>query len=110
MTTAPTPDYAARRATLARQIGPGGIAIVPTAAERPRNRDNDHPYRFDSYFHYLTGFGEPQAWLVVEGNGHSTLLLPTQEPGARNLGRLPPGSRRSACSPRGGRGHVGGSA
>ena len=74
MTTAPTPDYAARRAALARQIGPGGIAIVPTAAERVRNRDNDHPYRFDSYFHYLTGFCEPQAWLVVEGSGRSTLL------------------------------------
>jgi Xaa-Pro aminopeptidase len=74
MTTSPTPDYAARRTALARQIGPSGIAIVPTAAERVRNRDNDHPYRFDSYFHYLTGFGEPQAWLVVEGTGRSTLL------------------------------------
>lgn len=74
--TTPSPDapnYAARRAALARQIGPGGIAIVPTAPERQRNRDNDHPYRFDSYFHYLTGFGEPNAWLVVEGSGRSSL-------------------------------------
>ena len=67
------PDYRARRAALARQIGPGGIALVPTAPQQQRNRDNDHPYRFDSYFHYLSGFGEPNAWLVVEGNGRSSL-------------------------------------
>ncbi len=71
--THPQPDYRARRAALARQIGPAGIAIVPTAPERQRNRDNDHPYRFDSYFHYLSGFGEPSAWLVVEGSGRSSL-------------------------------------
>ncbi|MDT8990515.1 aminopeptidase P N-terminal domain-containing protein [Curvibacter sp. APW13] len=71
---APSPDYRSRRAAVARQIGPHGIAIVPTAPERPRNRDSDHPYRFDSYFHYLTGFGEPHAWLVIEGSGRSTLF------------------------------------
>ena len=42
-----------------------GIAIIPTAPERIRNRDNDHLYRFDSHFYYLTGFPEPEAVLVV---------------------------------------------
>ena len=69
-----TTPYAARRAELARQIGPGGIAIVPTAPERPRNRDSDFLYRHDSYFYYLTGFTEPNAWLVVTGDGKSTLF------------------------------------
>ncbi|MBL0421241.1 aminopeptidase P N-terminal domain-containing protein [Ramlibacter sp. AW1] len=65
--------YAERRARVARQIGPGGIAIIPTAPERPRNRDTDYIYRHDSYFYYLTGFGEPNAWLVITGDGRSTL-------------------------------------
>ncbi|MEY2683269.1 MAG: hypothetical protein RJA09_413 [Pseudomonadota bacterium] len=66
--------YADRRARLTAQLGPGGVAIVPTAPERPRNRDSDHLYRFDSYFYYLTGFTEPQAWLVLTGEGQTTLF------------------------------------
>ena len=37
----PTDLYARRRARLAAQLGAGGIAIVPTAPERQRNRDNE---------------------------------------------------------------------
>ena len=51
-----------------------GIAIIPTAPERPRNRDTDFLYRHDSYFYYLTGFTEPGAVLVLTGEGHSTLF------------------------------------
>jgi Xaa-Pro aminopeptidase len=66
--------YAQRRARLAAQLGPDGIAIIPTAPERPRNRDSEFLFRFDSYFHYLCGFGEPNAWLVITSDGHSTLF------------------------------------
>jgi Xaa-Pro aminopeptidase len=66
--------YAQRRARLARQLGPQGIAILPTAPERQRNRDSDFLYRHDSYFYYLTGFTEPQAWLVITGDGQSVLF------------------------------------
>ena len=66
--------YAARRARVAAQLGPDGIAIIPTAPERPRNRDTDFLYRHDSYFYYLTGFAEPNAWLVLTGDGNSTLF------------------------------------
>ena len=69
-----TSVYAQRRAALARLIAPGSIAIVPTAPERQRNRDTDFLYRHDSYFYYLTGFTEPNAWLVLTGDGHSTLF------------------------------------
>ena len=57
----------ARRTRLAERIAAagGGVAIVPTAPERARNRDTEYAYRFDSYFHYLTGFTEPQSVLVM---------------------------------------------
>ena len=71
MTTTP---YAVRRARVAQALGPRGIALVPTAPERPRNRDSDYLYRHDSYFHYLTGFTEPNACLVITGDGRSTLF------------------------------------
>ncbi len=66
--------YAERRARLAAQLGADGIALIPTAPERGRNRDTDFPYRHDSYFYYLTGFTEPNAWLVLDGSGRSTLF------------------------------------
>jgi Xaa-Pro aminopeptidase len=73
-TTVPTSVYAQRRARMAAQLGGNGIAIIPTAPERQRNRDSDFLYRHDSYFYYLTGFTEPHAWLVVTGDGRSTLF------------------------------------
>jgi Xaa-Pro aminopeptidase len=69
----PTTLYAQRRAELARRIGPHGVAIIPTAPEQQRNRDADFMYRPDSYFYYLSGFTEPKAWLVITGDGRSTV-------------------------------------
>lgn len=68
--------HSQRRARLAAGMVArgGGIAIVPTAPERQRNGDNEFPYRFDSHFHYLSGFGEPESWLVLASNGCSTLF------------------------------------
>jgi Xaa-Pro aminopeptidase len=72
--TTPLSIYQQRRAALAAQLGPQGIAIVPTAPEQQRNRDSDFLFRADSYFYYLCGFAEPQAWLVIAGDGHTTLF------------------------------------
>jgi Xaa-Pro aminopeptidase len=66
--------YAQRRAHLARLLGPKGIAIIPTAPEQQRNRDADFLYRHDSYFYYLSGFTEPKAFLVITGDGKTTLF------------------------------------
>ncbi len=66
--------YADRRARVAAQLGEDAIAILPTAPERPRNRDSHFPYRHDSYFYYLTGFAEPNAWLVLTADGRSVLF------------------------------------
>ncbi|TVT46488.1 MAG: M24 family metallopeptidase [Denitromonas halophila] len=54
----------------------GGVAIIPTAVEVARNRDTHYPFRPDSYFHYLSGFPEPEAVLaLVAGNTPSCLLF-----------------------------------
>jgi Xaa-Pro aminopeptidase len=73
-TSAATSLYSQRRAALAAKIGPNGVAILPTAPEQQRNRDADFLYRHDSYFYYLSGFTEPKAWLVVTGDGKTTLF------------------------------------
>jgi Xaa-Pro aminopeptidase len=66
--------YQQRRRRLQRQIG-DGIAFIPTAPEAIRNADAHFPYRFDSHFWYLTGFGEPEAVLVLIGGKSPRSLL-----------------------------------
>jgi Xaa-Pro aminopeptidase len=70
-----TNPYRERRLRLAAQIR-AGVAVVPTAPERQRNRDSHYPFRFDSYFHYLSGFPEPEAVLVlIVGDGVKSILF-----------------------------------
>jgi Xaa-Pro aminopeptidase len=66
--------FRARRAALLERMA-AGIAIVPTSPERIRNRDSDYPYRFDSYFYYLTGFPEPEAVLVLIAGAEPKSIL-----------------------------------
>src|SRR5258708_7129344 len=63
-TTSNLSRCAERRNALQLRMGKG-VAIIPTAPERIRNRDSDYLYRFDSYFYYLSGFPEPEAVLVL---------------------------------------------
>lgn len=61
-----TPFVARRQALLRHMAKSGsGIAILPSGGEVLRNRDAHFPFRFDSYFYYLTGFAEPDAVLVL---------------------------------------------
>ena len=55
--------FTQRRQRLAAQL-PDGVLIFPTSAEVLRNADSSYPYRYDSSFHYLTGFAEAEAVLV----------------------------------------------
>jgi Xaa-Pro aminopeptidase len=66
--------YARRREHLAAAIREG-VAVIPTAPERTRNRDAHYPYRFDSYFYYLTGFLEPEAVLVLIAGENARSVL-----------------------------------
>jgi Xaa-Pro aminopeptidase len=86
MTSVPTlmqtsmQPFLSRRQRLAdamRERG-GGVAVLFTAPEVIRNRDAHYPYRPDSYFYYLTGFGEPEAAMVLvagtDGSSRSVLF------------------------------------
>ena len=74
--TAISPVYKKRRAAIAKALkaAGGGVALLPTSPEAPRNRDSDFAYRHDSYFYYLTGFTEPDSWLAIEASGKTTLF------------------------------------
>jgi Xaa-Pro aminopeptidase len=63
-----------------------GVALVPTAPARLRNRDSEYLYRFDSYFYYLSGFAEPEAVLVLlAGESPKSILFCRQQDPAREL-------------------------
>jgi len=56
--------FADRRQRLAEAVG-DGIAVIPGAREVTRNADTDYEFRQSSDFHFLTGFDEPDAVLVL---------------------------------------------
>lgn len=66
--------FVVRRQRLLKTIG-DGVAIIPTAPEVVRNRDAHYPYRFDSYFWYLSGFPEPEAVVVLVGGKKPKSIL-----------------------------------
>ncbi|HET7197478.1 MAG TPA: aminopeptidase P N-terminal domain-containing protein, partial [Burkholderiales bacterium] len=59
-----------------------GVAVLATSGEQLRNRDSHYPYRYDSYFYYLTGFPEPEAALVLVGGKapRSVLFCRSRDP------------------------------
>ncbi|QEY24564.1 Xaa-Pro aminopeptidase [Neisseria animalis] len=69
-----TPFIERRRRVLA-QIGSNGLAVLFAAPEQRRSNDTEFPFRQDSYFHYLTGFGEPQAALLLDGASGKSILF-----------------------------------
>jgi Xaa-Pro aminopeptidase len=63
------------------------VCIVPAAKLTTRSRDTEYPFRQDSYFQYLCGFPEPEAWLVLSNNkryarGLSVLFCLNKDPSA----------------------------
>ena len=73
-------EFKRRRRELMRMMGPGSIAILPTAPLLIRNRDVHYPYRPDSDFFYLTGFPEPEAVLVlIPGRKQAEYILFNRE-------------------------------
>jgi Xaa-Pro aminopeptidase len=73
-------EYARRRKDLMALMGSNSIAIVPAAQLQLRNRDVEYPFRQDSDFHYLSGFDEPGAVLVLlPGRKQGQVVLFCQE-------------------------------
>lgn len=59
--------------------------LIAGATIRIRNRDSDYPFRQDSHFHYLCGFPEPDAWLLLlpgREAGESVLFCQPRDPAA----------------------------
>jgi Xaa-Pro aminopeptidase len=76
---------AERRQALQLRMG-RGVALIPTAPARVRNRDSEYLYRFDSYFYYLSGFTEPESVLVlVAGEAPKSILFCRKRDPAREL-------------------------
>jgi len=57
--------FSRRRRHFVEQIGPGAIAVLPSAPVSVRSNDVEFVYRQDSDFYYLTGFAEPEAVAVI---------------------------------------------
>lgn len=53
----------------------GGVAIIPTANEVMRNSDVNFSFRPESNFHYLCGFNEPEAVLVIVAGASPQSIL-----------------------------------
>ncbi|CDZ76115.1 Xaa-Pro aminopeptidase [Legionella massiliensis] len=58
-------EYRVRRQKLAASLPADSIAVIAAANELLRNGDAHYRFRQDSDFHYLTGFSEPEALLVI---------------------------------------------
>ncbi len=64
-----------RRQLVLQQIGSEGVAVLFASPEQRRSNDTEFPFRQDSYFHYLTGFDEPQAVLLLDGATQKSILF-----------------------------------
>ena len=67
-----------RRQALAKAIskqskGKPALVLAFSGQEILRNRDNPYAYRSNSDFFYLTGFPEPDAWLVMRIDEHGEM-------------------------------------
>jgi len=62
----PNSEFVSRRDRFIAQMENNSVAILPAAQELTRSRDTEFPFRQNSDFWYLSGFPEPDAWLILE--------------------------------------------
>lgn len=61
-------EFIARQDRLLAQCQPNSVCIVPAATTVTRSRDTEYTFRQNSDFWYLTGFEEPNAWLILSNH------------------------------------------
>ena len=61
-------EFSTRQQSLLREMQPNSICLLPASTLVTRSRDTEYPFRQDSYFQYLCGFPEPEAWLVLSNH------------------------------------------
>jgi Xaa-Pro aminopeptidase len=70
--------HAERRAAVFAELERrgGGVMLLPSAGEKLRNSTNEHLFRQDSDFHYLTGLEEPDSCALLSARpGERRFLL-----------------------------------
>ena len=76
-------DFKKRRKILMDKIGNDSVLIIPSARHYKRTRDVEYPYRQDSDFFYLTGFGESDSLMMLipdKKNGQFILFCKDKDP------------------------------
>ena len=76
-------DYRLRRQALMAALPADSAVLLPGASLVTRSRDSEFPFRQDSDFHYLTGFPEPDALLLLlpgRDEGESVLFCQDRDP------------------------------
>ncbi|MEQ6917900.1 Xaa-Pro aminopeptidase [Halomonas aquatica] len=76
-------EYRARRRVLMERLSADSAVLLPGASLVTRSRDSEFPFRQDSDFHYLTGFPEPDALLLLlpgREDGESVLFCQDRDP------------------------------
>ncbi|WP_290797869.1 aminopeptidase P N-terminal domain-containing protein, partial [Halomonas sp.] len=76
-------EYLARRRALMAALPADSAVLLPGASLVTRSRDSEFPFRQDSDFHYLTGFPEPDALLLLlpgRPEGESVLFCQDRNP------------------------------
>ena len=61
-------EFTTRQDRLLAQCRPYSICLVPAASLVTRSRDTEYVFRQHSDFWYLTGFNEPDTWLVLSNH------------------------------------------
>lgn len=61
-------EFQQRRARLLSQCEPNSICIVAASSLVTRSNDTEYPFRQNSDFWYLSGFNEPNAFLILSNN------------------------------------------
>ena len=67
-TRLPISFHRKRRQQLLHKLEPNSVCVIPSAGLVTRSRDTDYRFRQDSDFWYLTGFSEPDAWLILSNS------------------------------------------
>ena len=76
-------DFSARRQRLMTQLPRDAAVLVLSSGLAQRNRDSEFTFRQNSDFHYLTGWPEPEAALLLlpgRAEGESVLFCQEKDP------------------------------
>lgn len=61
-------QYRQRQARLLSRMAPDCVLVLPAAQLTTRSRDTEYAFRQHSDFWYLTGFNEPDSWLLLSNH------------------------------------------